>query len=327
MKERLLLTLKENKGTWVSGEILRSGLSVSRSAVWKHMRKLKEEGYDLESSPNKGYLLRGVPDLLLPQEVRYGLVTKVFGNKGIIYASEVDSTNTLAKERALKGAAEGTLVIAEKQTRGRGRIGREWFSPPRESIYISTILRPSISPGEAPRITLLAAVAVAEALLAQTGLRVHIKWPNDVLVGDKKIAGILTEMSSEMDAVNFIILGVGINVNVPAFPEGLKEKATSVLLETGGRHSRKALAQQYLKRLEEYYEHFRKARFPIILKRWKELAHMLGRQVIVEFGGSRVAGQAQGIDSNGVLILRDRKGKTHRIFSGEVSYLGKSRRT
>jgi BirA family biotin operon repressor/biotin-[acetyl-CoA-carboxylase] ligase len=327
MKERLLLALKENKGSWVSSEHLRSGLSVSRSAIWKHMCKLKAEGYDLKSSPNKGYFLQGVPDLLLPQEIRHGLGTKVFGKKEIIHVGETDSTNTLAKEWASKGADEGALVIAEKQTRGRGRIGREWFSPPQESIYISTILRPSISPGEAPRITLLAAVAVAEALLAQTGLRVHIKWPNDVLLADKKIAGILTEMSSEMDAVNFIVLGVGLNVNTSAFPEELKEKATSVLIETGKRHSRVAIVQQYLKQLEAYYEQFAKARFPIILKRWKELADVLGRRVIVEFGESMIAGQTQDIDRDGVLILRDRHGKTHRIFSGEVSYLGKSRRT
>ena len=212
-KDQLLVYLKEKRRTWISGELLSDELSVSRSAVWKHIRKLREEGYVIESSPKKGYLLRRDSDLLLPNEIRHGLNTKVFGKKDIEYFKEIDSTNTKAKDLAQGGAPEGTVVIAEKQTKGRGRRGRTWLSPEGDGIYATLILRPAMSPGEAPRITLMTAVAVAEALLSLIQIDIRIKWPNDILVNGRKLAGILTEITADMDAVNYIVVGLGLNVN------------------------------------------------------------------------------------------------------------------
>ena len=210
-KDQLLLYLKEKRENWVSGELLSDELGVSRAAVWKHVRKLREEGYVIKSSPRKGYCFSKTSDLLLPNEIRDGLDTRTFGKRNIDYFMEIDSTNMRAKDLAAEGAPEGTVVIAEKQTKGRGRKGRSWHSPLGHGIYTSLILKPAMSPSGAPRITLMTAVAIAEALLSLVHLEVRIKWPNDIIVNGKKLAGILTEISTEMDAVNYIVVGVGIN--------------------------------------------------------------------------------------------------------------------
>ena len=285
-KDRLLLYLKERKGNWVSC----------------------------------GYLLEKTSELLLPNEIREGLDTKVFGKTDIVYFRETDSTNTRAKDLAAAGALEGTLVVSESQKKGRGRKGRNWFSPSQEGIYASLILRPNISPGEAPKITLLTAVAVAETLLSLTRLRPNIKWPNDILVNGKKIAGILTEISTEMDAIDFIVVGLGLNVNTPCFPEEIRDKATSILIEAGRNLPRVRLIREYLKWYEEYYEIFKGIGFEPVMKRWKELTNIIGRRIMVEVIGKRYIGEVQDIDKDGFLILKDNKGKSHRISSGDVTF-------
>jgi len=320
-KDQLLLYLKERKGDWVSGEALSNKIVVSRSAVWKHICKLREEGYVIESSPKKGYLLRKAPDLLFPNEIREGLDTKVFGKRDIVYFTETDSTNTRAKDLAARGAPEGTLVISERQTKGRGRKGRSWFSPSQGGIYTSLILKPSISPSEAPKITLLTAVVVAETLRSLTGLSVIIKWPNDILINGKKIAGILTEMSTEMDAIDHIVVGLGLNVNTPDFPDDIKEKATSIFIETGKHFPRVRFIREYLKWYEKYYEIFKKTGFEPVIKRWKELTNMIGKRITVEMISKKYSGEVQDIDKDGVLILKDNTGKSHRIFSGDITLM------
>ena len=317
-KNQLLAFLKESKGNWISGELISSKLSVSRAAIWKHIQKLREDGYVIESSPKKGYFLKKASDLLLPNEIREGLTTEIFGRGDIVYFSETDSTNTRAKELADQGAPEGTVIVSEKQTDGRGRKGRNWFSPSREGIYVSLILRPGISPDEAPKTTLLTAVAVAEALISLTLLKVSIKWPNDILINGKKIAGILTEIRAEIDAIDYIIVGLGLNVNTPDFPDDIKEKATSILIETGKHFPRVRVIREYLKQYERYYKIFERIGFEPILKRWKELSNIIGRQITVEATGTKHTGQVQDIDRDGVLILKDNAGKYHRIFSGDV---------
>ena len=323
-KNRLLSYLKEEKGNWISGELLSNKLAVSRTAIWKHIRKLKEEGYVIESSPKKGYLLSKISDLLLVNEIEEGLDTKVFGKGNIVYFKETDSTNIRAKDLAAKGAPEGTVVVAEKQTKGRGRRGRSWFSPSGDGIYASLILRPTMSPAETPRITLMTAVAMAEALLSLTQLKIRIKWPNDILVNGKKIAGILTEISTEMDGVDYIIVGLGLNVNTPpeSFPEEVREIATSIFIETGSEFPRAPLIREYLRRYEKYYEMFKKRGFESIMQRWKELADIAGQQIMVDVLGEKYIGEVLDVDNDGVLILRDNKGNTHRIFSGDVQIMG-----
>jgi BirA family biotin operon repressor/biotin-[acetyl-CoA-carboxylase] ligase len=320
-KDQLLLYLKEGKGDWVSGEALSNKIAVSRSAVWKHICKLREEGYVIESSPKKGYLLRKAPDLLLPNEIREGLETRVFGKRDIIYFTETDSTNTRAKDLAVRGAPEGTLVISERQTKGRGRKGRSWFSPSQGGIYISLILKPSISPSEAPKITLLTAVVVAEALRSLTGLSAIIKWPNDILIDGKKVAGILTEMSTEMDAIDHIVVGLGLNVNTPDFPVDIRDKATSIFIETGKHFPRARFIHEYLKWYEEYYEIFKRIGFEPIIKRWKELTNIIGKRITVEMISKKYSGEVQDIDKDGVLILKDNTGKSHRIIFGDVTLM------
>jgi len=320
-KDQLLSYLKESKGSWVSGESLSNKIAVTRSAVWKQICKLREDGYVIQSSPKKGYLFQKAPDMLLPDEIREGLKTRVFGKKQIVYFNETDSTNTRAKDLAIKGAPEGTLVVSEKQTKGRGRKGRNWFSPSRGGIYTSLILRPRIPPNEAPKMTLLTAVAVAETLHSLTQLKANIKWPNDILINGKKIAGILTEISTEMDAIDYIVVGLGMNVNTYNFPDDIHEKATSIFIETGKHFPRVKLIREYIQWHEKYYEIFKKSGFEPILKRWKELSNIIGRKIMVEMIDKKYIGEVQDIDSDGILILKDNSGKYHRISSGDVTFM------
>jgi BirA family biotin operon repressor/biotin-[acetyl-CoA-carboxylase] ligase len=322
-REILLNSLKQGLGAWVSGQFLSEGLAMTRSAVWKQIRTLKQEGYEIEASPRKGYRLCGVPDLLLMQEVRDGLTTRVFGQTQAFYFRQTDSTNLRAKELAAQGAPEGTLIVAEQQTQGRGRRQRTWFSPSRQGIYASLILRPSIAPTETPRMTLLAAVAVADTLLALTPLEAKIKWPNDILVRGRKIAGILTEISTGMDVVDYMVVGLGLNVNIPTddFPDEIRTQATSILTETAAPFSRPPLLRRYLEQFEYYYNIFNAEGFDPVLQRWRALTDMLGRRVRVDMIGTQCVGEVSDFDQEGFLILRDESGRSVRIFSGDVTFL------
>ncbi len=317
-RDRILKYLRKRKGEWVSGESLSEGLEISRAAVCKHIRTLRKEGYDIGSSTGKGYILKEIPDLLLPREILEGLDTAVMGRREIFYSSRIDSTNTKAKKIAEEGAGEGTLVVSESQTSGRGRRGRTWFSPPGQGIYSSLILRPEITPSQAPKITLLTAVVMAETLLSLTGLKINIKWPNDILVNRGKLAGILTEISADMHAIDYVVVGMGLNVNTMSFPEGLANIATSILIETGRPYIRVPIIREYLKRFESYYDIFKKDGFATIISRWREIADIIGRSITVDTTGGRHTGEIQDIDDNGVLILKDGKGDFHRIFSGDI---------
>ena len=320
-KEKLLLFLKKKQGNWVSGELISNNLSVSRAAIWKHIQKLKGEGYVIESASKKGYLLSESSDPITADEIRHGLSSKIFGKKDIIYMNETDSTNTRAKELAAQGAPEGTIVIAEKQTKGRGRRGRSWFSPSGGGIYFSIILRPIISPSETPRITLMTAVVLAETLISLVKLKLRIKWPNDILANGKKLAGILTEISTEMDAVNYIVVGLGLNVNTQLedLPKEIKKTATSILIETGKPFPRVKLIRHYLKLYEKYYDMFKKNDFEPIMERWRELADIIGKQIKVDVIGKTHIGKVVDVDNDGVLILKDDHGRLQRIFSGDVT--------
>ncbi len=320
-KDHILSYLKERKGNWVSGESISGKVAVSRTAIWKHIHKLKEEGYDIASAPKKGYLFHQAPDLLLPHEIREDLDTRFLGKGEIDYQREIDSTNARAKDLAAKDAPEGTLVLSEAQKKGRGRRGRYWFSPPGEGIYVSLILRPDISPIEVPKITLLAAVAMAEPLFHLTPLDIRIKWPNDILVKGRKLAGILTELSADTEVTNFVVVGLGLNVNMPRFPPELERVATSVFMETGTYYSRITLLREYLRQFERHYDILLTAGFGPVLKRWRELADIIGRRILVEMINDRCIGTVKEIDDHGVLILEDEKGGSRRILSGDLSFL------
>lgn len=321
IKDQIILYLDEKKGNWVSGESLTKKLAVSRSTIDRHITQLKSDRYPIESSPKKGYLLQKTSDVLTPREIRAGLETKVLGKRDIAYFTETDSTNTRAKDLAVRHAPEGSLVLSEKQTKGRGRNERNWFSPSRDGIYLSLILRPTIPPREAPVITLLTAVAVAETLLSLTRLKIAIKWPNDILVSGKKLAGILTEISTQGDSIDYVVVGLGLNVNTPRFPDDIRDKATSMLIETGKRFSRVKVIREYLKWYEAYYEVFKNIGFEPIRKRWRELTNMIGRQITVQMIDKGYSGEVQDIDKDGALIITDRTGKSHRIIFGDVTVI------
>lgn len=258
---------------------------------------------------------------LLPDKIKQRLKTKTIGKKIVTY-EETGSTNDIAHILADAGEKEGSCIFAEKQTKGRGRLGRHWISPRGTGIYLSIILRPKINPHEAPRITLVAAVAIAKALKKACGKQVSIKWPNDILLNGKKVCGILTEMNAEMDAVKFIILGIGINVNTKH--GDLPKHATSLGAECRKKISRIELACYIISELDKYYSIFKKGRFENIIEEWRELSSMLGKHITVACHGEhnkKMEGYAYSVDEYGSLILRLDSGFLKTINSGEVTIL------
>lgn len=312
-KEKILRILRESND-YVSGEQMAEQLGVSRSAIWKHIRTLIREGYNIDSQQNRGYKLVSVPDRLYASEVRYGLQTKLLGKK-VIHFNSTSSTNIIARQMAEKGIAEGTVVIAEVQTQGKGRLGRRYITKP-GGVWMSVVLKPKIDPMHASSITLMAAVSVTETLRG-IGLEALIKWPNDVLINGKKICGILTEMSAETDVVNFIVLGIGINVNneVPI------ETATSVKAELGREINRAAFIQSLLEKLEEDYMTLRQEGFTPILWSWRRYSDTLGRLVEVTYQDDVIRGIAQDIDEDGSLIVKLSDGSIKKIVSGDCKHL------
>jgi BirA family biotin operon repressor/biotin-[acetyl-CoA-carboxylase] ligase len=322
MKETVLAVLKGHRGEYISGEELSQRLDVSRTAVWKHIGGLREEGYEIESSPRLGYRLVSVPDLLLPLEIQDGLDTAVLG-RFIHYRRSVDSTNRLARELAAGGEPEGTLVVAEEQTAGRGRLGRDWCSPP-GGIWLSLILRPRLAPYKAQLITLLAAVAAVEATALETGETPGIKWPNDLLLGGKKLAGILTEVSAEMERVNFMVLGLGINANVPPdwFKGELETTAASILAHTGQPVCRVGWIRRFLAVFEDKYLNAQQSGFTNTLAAWRRYSVTLGQDVTVSLGDRSAHGKAIDIDDQGALLVRTTDGM-EAFLAGEVSLRAK----
>ena len=319
-KAEILKRLRENLNRWVSGEQLCKDLSVSRMAVSKQIGNLRREGYDIESAPRKGHRLRQAPDLLYEEEIQPALKTLVMGKAGILYLDLPESTNTEARKAAADGAPEGFLVVAEEQTRGRGRKGRTWHSPPGGGIYMSFVLRPTLPPSETPVVTLMTAVALAEAVRSQTGLTPRIKWPNDLLIGKRKLAGILTEISAQPDSVDYVVVGVGINVNTETknFAPEIKELATSLYEETGRRILRAELIGGFLLAFEKYYDLFKERRFEAIIERWQKFADIVGKRIKVDVLGKIYEGEVVEVEENGALVVRDDGGGEHRLLSGDV---------
>jgi BirA family biotin operon repressor/biotin-[acetyl-CoA-carboxylase] ligase len=325
-KQKLLNYLKQAPQQWVSGQQISNQLGITRAAIWKHINTLKDEGHTIQSAPRKGYRLEKAADLITAEDIRTCLNTRVMGQAQIICLPQTDSTNSQAKRLADEGAPEGTVVVAESQTGGRGRRGRSWFSPAGQSIYTSIILRPPMAPAQAPQITLMTAVAAARALQEATGLNATIKWPNDILIADKKIAGILTEISTEMDAVDYVVVGLGINVNTTAadMPPDIQSIATSVRIESGARFPRTDLLCSLLQHFESSYETLQRDGFRPIMAQWRQMSDIIGQPVYVDVLDVRHTGIVEAVDDDGVLILKDENGQRHRIFSGDVTRLRKT---
>jgi len=320
-KIRLLSWLKAHKDQWVPGEGISASLGISRTAVWKQINNLKAEGHRIQSVPRKGYRLTAMAELMAAEQIQAHLQTRILGRPALEVLKAIDSTNLRAKALAGQGAAEGTVVVADAQTHGRGRRGRTWFSPPGRSLYASIVLRPPLAPAQAPQITLMTAVAVAKCLQEAAQLDARIKWPNDILVGDKKIAGILTEISTEMDMVDYVVVGLGINVNTrrSEMPEEIQEIATSVAIETGQEANRAELLCKLLSRFEACYDLLKTSGFGPVMAQWREMTDIIGQHVYVDVLDKRHTGVVAFVDDDGVLVLKDHQGQLHRIFSGDVT--------
>ena len=306
MKSKILKALRAS-GDYVSGEMLSRELGVSRISVWKHIHNLKEAGYIIEASP-RGYRLISSPDLLLPCEFP-DLRQKIH------HFQEISSTMDVARELARKGAQEGTIVIAETQSQGRGRLSREWFSP-KGGIYFTIILRPKISPINAPRLNLMASVAVAKAIRKLFGLKAELKWPNDVLIAGRKVCGILAEMEAEIDAVNFVNLGVGINANFSV--SQFEERATSLQDELGREVSRREFLNSVLTEIDKQQSSLIRVD---LLEEWKNLSATLNKDVRIIAPGEEITGRAIDIDTDGALVVKDKDGSLRRAIAGDCIHL------
>ncbi|BDZ71772.1 biotin--[acetyl-CoA-carboxylase] ligase [Methanobacterium petrolearium] len=320
-EKQILKTLHENKGEYIPGDHLASEVGISESQLALEIQELEKNGYQIKSSSEKGYCLIKTPNRLLPYELERDLPTSYIG-KEIHYYSEVDSTNEVAKRLADDGAPEGTIIIAESQRSGRGRRGKKWISPS-GGVWMTIILRPDIPPSKAPQLTLVTGVAVAETLDQECRLDVGIKWPNDILIGGKKVCGILTEANTTPEGLEYVVVGIGIdlNVDVDNFPPELREGATSLKKELEEEIYSVKLVQRFLNNLETLYDDFKSGNFPEILKEWRKLSKTIGSYVEVRKKGRIVRGEAVGITREGVLILEMDDGSLRKIISGECIHM------
>ena len=321
MRKTIVEMLKNSGSNFISGESIAGALGISRTAVWKHIQKLRDSGYEIISRERQGYKLKDAPDLLLPSEIQIGLETKIIG-KDMHYYPSVDSTNRVAKALAYHGAQDGTIVVAEEQTGGKGRLERNFYSPRGKGIWFSVILRPNFSPHDAPKFTLMSAVAVAEAM-SRFNLQAQIKWPNDILFDGRKLVGILTEMSGEIGKIAYIVIGVGINVNITReeFPEDLKPIAASLSEMNGDSISRVKFFRAVLEEFDKLYQMVTKFGFGKIIERWRKYNITLGKNVRViaaADGTESFTGKAVDLDETGALIVETAYGlKT--VYAGDVS--------
>ena len=314
MQEKILDFLKKRQ-EYVSGDHISHRLGISRQALWKHIQELRDSGYDIVAVPHLGYKLVSSPDRLFPSDINWQLKTRSFGKK-IHYFDVVSSTMNIATELALGGAPEGTLVVAEGQTKGRGRLGRSWSSPKYKGLYFSLVLRPKILPNAAAVLTLLSAVSISEAIKEVTDLDVQIKWPNDILIYHKKLGGILTELNAEMDATRFVVIGAGLNVNNDKKTE--VSGATSLKDHKKEEIGRVALLQEILRRMEANYLSFQEDGSAAIIEKWRQHSMTLGKRVEVLCEKSRLQGEALDIDSDGGLLIRKDSGVIEKIMAGDI---------
>ncbi|TAM83566.1 MAG: biotin--[acetyl-CoA-carboxylase] ligase [Acidobacteria bacterium] len=319
--DRLVHLLVKNAMVVVPGPKIASEIGVSRSTVWEWIEKLRELGVAIKGHPSHGYQLEKLPDILVPSLVRAELPHAEIGHK-VIHYFRTDSTNSAALQLDPQTGPHGTVVIAEEQTAGRGRLGRKWFSEKSSGIYASIVLRPPLSPAAAPILTLLAGVAARNAVCLATDLSADIRWPNDLLVSGKKVCGILTEMKAEVDRLHLVVLGIGINVNHNSMPDDIREIATSLALEGGRHYSRLHILAELLRDVERYYHMLLKEGNAPIVREWSLVSsYAEGKRVRVKAGGCEYSGVTKGLDSSGALkILRD-GGRQELLVAGEITEL------
>jgi BirA family biotin operon repressor/biotin-[acetyl-CoA-carboxylase] ligase len=324
MRKKILEVLINSKDKFISGEEISKSIGVSRTAVWKHIKKLKEEGYKIESVPKRGYMFIKEGDKLDSNLLSIDMKSKVIG-KNIIHFDSIDSTSNHAKAIALKGAKEGTVVIAEEQTKGRGRLGRSWLSPKGQGIWMSIILRPDIIPTHAMKVTQIVAAAITKALRKFTKDDVLIKWPNDIVLHKKKVCGILTEMSAEIDKVNFVIVGIGVNANMDEtiLPKDLEDKAVSLAKYMDDNISRREIVKEILYEFEKLYMDFIESKsIHKSINICRQYSATLNNPVRIISKDGEVKARAIDLSEDGQLIVEYEDGRVEKVFSGEVSVRG-----
>lgn len=322
MKEAIINILKNSSHTFISGQYISNKLGVSRTAIWKYINGLKKEGYNIESSSKKGYKLISCPDILTFEEIVTSLKTKFLG-QNIIHFDSINSTNDKAKKIA-HSENDGTIIISEEQTMGKGRLGRSWFSNKFKGIYMSIILKPDINTMDVPKITQVAAAAVANALI-NNNIEAYIKWPNDIIVNNKKVCGILTEMSGEINKVNYVVVGIGINVNSEKedIPKDLLEKATSLKIEEKKDFKRNILVADILNNFEKLYtELIEYNNIDTSIEICKKNSILIGKEVKIINRNREKFGKAVGLNSNGELLVQFENGEIKPLISGEISVRG-----
>jgi len=321
VEEELVGVLEKNSHRFLSTKDISLKLGVHPYVVYQAVRELRRWEFQIQSERGKGYKLVESPDFILPGEIKKNLKSKIFGKKIYSYR-KVGSTNLLGFRLAETGSEEGTLIVADEQTKGKGRMGRSWYSPPRLGLWMSLILRPRIPPFKAPGLSICAGLALAQTIKEMTGIEAKIKWPNDCLIDGKKVGGILLELSAELDRINFVIVGIGVNVNHSAkdFPRNLSQTATSMKIKLGKDISRLALLTSFLEEFERIYLDFKKKGLSAQREMIKSFSSLLGKKVAVRFGKEKIEGTAENIDENGSLVIKTKKGEKV-VTAGEVMVL------
>lgn len=316
-----LLVEGSKQEAFISGQLLSEKLNISRSAIWKHMNELKKDGYVIEGISRKGYKIISYPNKLSENTIKWGLETKWLGHH-IIHKESVSSTQKLAHIAALDGAEHGTIVIADEQTGGKGRSDRSFHSKKDEGIWMSIVLRPDILPYEAPQLTLLTATILAQVIDQYEGVQPQIKWPNDILINGKKIAGILTEMQAEQDKVLYVVIGIGINVNqkIESFPEDIQSRVTSLSIEKNGNIDMIKLIQNIIESFEEKFDLYLEHGFPKVKTTWEKYGFRINEQLEIKTSRETWLGKFLGIAEDGALLAERESGVTEKIYSAEISW-------
>ena len=318
-KDSILKVLMDNFGESVPGKVLAELSGISRSGVWKHIASLRKEGFNIKAGIKSGYMLNSIPDRLLPKLIHQNLKTERVG-KRIEYYESIDSTNAAAKGLALKGAPEGTVVVAEHQTKGKGRLKRSWLSLPGENILFSVIFYPQISTDRVFRLTMLASIAAVKAVRRICKVDAKIKWPNDLYVNEKKVCGVLTEFSADFDSVHYTVVGIGLNVNFEISKNSeIENIATSLMEECGEKISRLSVFTALLEELDLLYKSFVKTGGEGLEKEWSKDSMVVGRKIKIISGKDTKFGIAKGINKSGHLILLNDNGQEEEIVCGDLS--------
>lgn len=319
-RKQLIEILNKQEGH-ISGQDLSDRMGISRTAVWKHMNELKKDGYGIEAVQRKGYKILSSPDKISENTLRWGLDTKWIGHD-LYHFDQVESTQEIVHEMAKQGKPHGTVVIADEQVKGKGRMARNWDSPKGKGIWMSILLRPDLPPIQAPQLTLLAATVLAKVMANNSDLNPQIKWPNDLLVNHKKVSGILTEMQAEHDSIQYVVLGTGINVNQDEadIPEDILYKASSLKIESGEDWSIQHTIQEILRLFEESYERYERLGFGAIKEDWEHFGYRIGEEVTISTMRKTWQATLIGIEADGALRARSKDGEEEKLYSAEIHW-------